>query len=136
MVNYDKKSFLAGIGVGRTLKGWASTTDDPTGGRQYVIGEPLERVISGSAWDPDLNGATYEMGIDGYVPGEYGVQIGLPSETSTVNAQAVVAAALSIPNVTLQSEDGATTGVRITLSAVNPPTGDLTIALFGLEAIT
>ena len=132
-MNYDKKSFLAGIGVGRTLKGWASATDDPTGGLQYVIGEPLERVISAAEWDPELNGATYEMEIDGYLPGEYGVQIGLPSETSTVNAQAVAAAALSIPNVTLKSSNDVVTGVQITLSAVNPPTKDLTIAFFGLE---
>ena len=37
-MNYDKKSFLAGIGVGRTLKGWAgSGALSMGGGNGYVI---------------------------------------------------------------------------------------------------
>lgn len=31
-MNYDKNSFLAGISVGRTLKGWAAGSDGFSGG--------------------------------------------------------------------------------------------------------
>lgn len=31
-MNYDKSSFLAGISVGRTLKGWAAGSDGFSGG--------------------------------------------------------------------------------------------------------
>jgi hypothetical protein len=31
-VNYDKNSFLAGISVGRTLKGWAAGSEGFSGG--------------------------------------------------------------------------------------------------------
>lgn len=36
-MNYDKKSFLAGIGVGRTLKGWAGGNVGGTYGAAIVL---------------------------------------------------------------------------------------------------
>lgn len=103
------------------------------GGLTYVVGEPMEFTLSG--WDADIQGTTYTLTATGYKPGANGLQIGLPSDSSTVNTQAVVAAALTIADSSFTAAtDSAAAYTTITISAVNAPDSDLTVAIFGLEA--
>lgn len=96
------------------------------GGTVYVIGTPVDVTLSASSWD----GTSYAAQIDGYNVGANGVQIGLPSTTSSANAQAVIAAALTIRNT-----NNGTSAASIHIVAIETPTEDLTISLFGLEPI-
>ena len=104
------------------------------GGTVYVPGTPVSFSLSG--WDPDVQGTTYTLECVGYKIGAGGLQLGLPSDSSAVNTQAVVAAALTIVDTEVTEPDiqdkraGRTT---VTISAVNAPERDLVIALFGLE---
>lgn len=113
----------------------AAITALPAGetGLTYVVGEPVSFTLSG--WDEPLNGTTYKLKAEGYKIGAGGVQLGLPSDSSTVNTQAVVAAALTIVNtmVIAPNKDTNTAGyTEITISAVTAPSRDLTVAIFGL----
>ena len=104
------------------------------GGLTYVVGLPVALTLTG--WDPDAQGTTYELEVKGYKIGAGGVQLGLPSDSSTVNTQAVVAAALTIVNtyVAAPDKDKNIAGyTKITISAVTAPSRDLTVAIFGLE---
>ena len=65
----------------------------------YVVGLPISFTLTG--WDPDVQGTTSTLKAVGYKPGAGGIQLGLPSDSSTVNTQAVVAAALTIANATV-----------------------------------
>lgn len=103
------------------------------GGLTYVVGLPVALTLTG--WDPDAQGTTYKLKAEGYKIGAGGVQLGLPSDSSTVNTQAVVAAALTIVNtqVVAPNKDTNTVGyTEITISAVTAPSRDLTVAIFGL----
>ena len=113
----------------------AAITALPAGetGLTYVVGEPVSFTLSG--WDEPLNGTTYKLKAEGYKIGAGGVQLGLPSDSSTVNTQAVVAAALTIVNTAVYApnKDTNTAGyTEITISAVTAPSRDLTVAIFGL----
>lgn len=104
------------------------------GSPTYVVGLPISFTLTG--WDPDAQGTTYKLKAEGYKIGAGGVQLGLPSDSSTVNTQAVVAAALTIVNtqVVAPNKNTNTAGyTEITISAVNAPSRDLIIAIFGLE---
>lgn len=104
------------------------------GGLTYVVGLPVALTLTG--WDPDAQGTTYTLKAEGYKIGAGGVQLGLPSDSSTVNTQAVVAAALTIVNtqVVAPNKNTNTAGyTEITISAVTAPSRDLTVAIFGLE---
>jgi hypothetical protein len=104
------------------------------GGLTYVVGLPVALTLTG--WDPDAQGTTYKLKAEGYKIGAGGVQLGLPSDSSTVNTQAVVAAALTIVNtqVVAPNKNTNTAGyTEITISAVTAPSRDLTVAIFGLE---
>lgn len=104
------------------------------GSPAYVVGTPVALTLTG--WDPDTQGTTYELKAEGYKIGANGVQLGLPSDSSTVNTQAVVAAALTIVKtyVAAPNKDTNTAGyTEITISAVTAPSRDLTVAIFGLE---
>ena len=103
------------------------------GGPTYVVGTPVLFTLTG--WDPDAQGTTYKLKAEGYKIGAGGVQLGLPSDSSTVNTQAVVAAALTIVNtqVVAPNKNTNTAGYTIiTISAVTAPSRDLTVAIFGL----
>ena len=103
------------------------------GGTSYVVGTPVVFTLTG--WDPDAQGTTYKLKAEGYKIGAGGVQLGLPSDSSTVNTQAVVAAALTIVNtqVVAPNKNTNTAGYTImTISAVTAPSRDLTVAIFGL----
>lgn len=108
-------------------------TLEESGGLMYVVGLPVALTLS--SWDPDVQGTTYKLKAEGYKIGAGGVQLGLPSDSSTVNTQAVVAAALTIVNtaVTAPDKDKNIAGyTEITISAVTAPSRDLTVAIFGL----
>ena len=109
------------------------TLEESGGGTSYVVGLPVALTLTG--WDPDAQGTTYKLKAEGYKIGAGGVQLGLPSDSSTVNTQAVVAAALTIVNtqVVAPNKDTNTAGyTEITISAVTAPSRDLTVAIFGL----
>lgn len=96
----------------------------------YVIGEPRELTIPAADW----NGTNYSAKVTGFKIGTYGVQLGLPVDSTTTNAQDVIAAALTIPAASATAAtDSAEAYVSLTISAVNAPKRDITIALFGLE---
>lgn len=100
----------------------------------YVLGTPVAFTLTG--WDPDVQGTTYSLKAEGYKIGVNGVQIGLPSDSSTVNTQAVVAAALTLANATVTApnmEKNIAGYTTLEIVAVTPPDRELTIALFGLE---
>lgn len=104
------------------------------GGPTYVVGAPVLFTLTG--WDHDAQGTTYKLKAEGYKIGAGGVQLGLPSDSSTVNTQAVVAAALTIVNtkVTAPDKEKNVSGfTEITISAVTAPSRELTVAIFGLE---
>ena len=110
------------------------TLEESGGGTSYVVGLPVALTLTG--WDPDAQGTTYKLKAEGYKIGAGGVQLGLPSDSSTVNTQAVVAAALTIVNtqVVAPNKNTNTAGYTIiTISAVTAPSRDLTVAIFGLE---
>ena len=111
------------------------TLEESGGGSPaYVVGAPVLFTLTG--WDTAEQGTTYTLTAEGYKIGENGVQLGLPSDSSTVNTQAVVAAALTIVNtaVTAPNKNTNTVGfTTITISAVNAPSRELTVAIFGLE---
>ena len=100
----------------------------------YVIGNPIEFVLSVDSW----NGTSYSLEAENYSVGSKDVQIGLPSKSSTVNAQAVIKAALTIVktyNISADKENGTPAYAELIISAVNTPTKDITVAIFGLEAV-
>ena len=108
-------------------------TLEESGGLTYVVGLPVALTLTG--WDPDAQGTTYKLKAEGYKIGPGGVQLGLPSDSSTVNTQAVVAAALTIVKTAVYApnKDTNTAGYTIiTISAVTAPSRDLTVAIFGL----
>ena len=108
-------------------------TLEESGGLTYVVGLPVALTLTG--WDAAAQGTTYKLKAEGYKIGAGGVQLGLPSDSSTVNTQAVVAAALTIVNtmVIAPNKDTNTAGyTEITISAVTAPSRDLTVAIFGL----
>lgn len=111
------------------------TLEESGGGSPaYVVGLPVSFTLTG--WDPDAQGTTYKLKAEGYKIGAGGVQLGLPSDSSTVNTQAVVAAALTIVNTAVYApnKDTNTAGYTIiTISAVTAPSRELTVAIFGLE---
>lgn len=110
------------------------TLEESEGGSPaYVVGAPVLFTLTG--WDPDAQGTTYKLKAEGYKIGAGGVQLGLPPDSSTVNTQAVVAAALTIVNtqVVAPNKNTNTAGyTEITISAVTAPSRELTVAIFGL----
>ena len=111
------------------------TLEESGGGSPaYVVGLPVALTLTG--WDPAVQGTTYKLKAEGYKIGAGGVQLGLPSDSSTVNTQAVVAAALTIVNTTVAAPDKSKNVAgftEITISAVTAPSRELTVAIFGLE---
>lgn len=110
------------------------TLEESGGGTSYVVGSPVSFTLTG--WDPDAQGTTYKLKAEGYKIGAGGVQLGLPSDSSTLNTQAVVAAALTIVRtwVVAPHKDKNTVGfTEITISSVTAPSRELTVAIFGLE---
>lgn len=111
----------------------AGSGDIVISGLTYVVGTPVAYTIS--SWDEYSEGHRKIISIQGYKVGENGVQVGLMSDSSAKNTEAVVAAALTVIRAT--SSTNSNTGVTTTsiyLSAVHIPTEEITVAFFGLEA--
>ena len=110
------------------------TLEESGGGSPaYVVGLPVSFTLTG--WDVAEQGTTYKLKAEGYKIGAGGVQLGLPSDSSTVNTQAVVAAALTIVNTAVTAPDKSKNVAgftEITISAVTAPSRELTVAIFGL----
>ena len=109
------------------------TLEESGGSPAYVVGLPVALTLTG--WDPAVPGTTYKLKAEGYKIGAGGVQLGLPSDSSTVNTQAVIAAALTIVNTTVATPNKNTNTAGytlITISAVTAPSRELTVAIFGL----
>ena len=111
------------------------TLEESAGGSPaYVVGLPVALTLTG--WDPAVQGTTYKLKAEGYTIGAGGVQLGLPPDSSTVNTQAVVAAALTIVKTAVTAPDKSKNVAgftEITISAVTAPNRELTVAIFGLE---
>ena len=108
-------------------------TLEESGGTVYVVGTPTVFTLTG--WDAATQGTTYTLKAVGYKVGANGVQLGLPSDSSTTNTQAVVAAALTIANTKFTAPDkekNVAGFTEIAIPAVNAPSRDLTVAIFGL----
>ena len=102
----------------------------------YVVGLPISFTRTG--WVPDVQGTTYRLKAVGYKIGAGGVQLGLPSDSSTANTQAVVAAALTIANAkaTAPDKENNVAGfTEISIPAVTAPSRELTVAIFGLVEV-
>ena len=98
----------------------------------YVVGNPVSFTLSADSWD----GTTYTLKAEGYGIGDDGLQIGLPPDSSTVNTQAVVEAALTLVySKATAATDTAAAYVTMKISAVAAPTEDVTIAIFGLAVV-
>ena len=116
--------------MAEAIYGISSGGGSPT----YVVGLPISFTLTG--WDPDVQGTTYTLKANGYKIGAGGVQLGLPSDSSTVNTQAVVAAALTLANATVtapNTEKNIAGYTTLEIVAVTPPNRDITVAIFGLE---
>lgn len=105
-------------------------------GLTYVVGEPV--LFTLPKWDAANEGTTPFHGLqaEGYKIGANGVQLGLPSDSSVVNTQAMIEAALTIVRTEVaepKPSEGECGRTYIDLSAVNAPSRDLTVAIFGLE---
>lgn len=106
------------------------------GGLTYVVGEPVTFTLP--KWDAANEGTTPFHGLqaEGYKIGANGVQLGLPSDSSVVNTQAMIETALTIVRTEVAApkpSEGECGRTYIDLSAVNAPSRDLTVAIFGLE---
>ena len=111
-------------------------TLEESGGTSYVVGEPV--LFTLPKWDAANEGTTPFHGLraEGYKIGANGVQLGLPSDSSVVNTQAMIEAALTIVRTEVAApkpSEGECGRTYIDLSAVNAPSRDLTVAIFGLE---
>ena len=112
------------------------TLEESGGGTSYVVGEPVTFTLP--KWDAPNEGTTPLHGLqaEGYKIGANGVQLGLPSDSSVVNTQAMIEAALTIVRTEVAApkpSEGECGRTYIDLSAVNAPSRDLTVAIFGLE---
>lgn len=96
------------------------------GTTSYVTGDPVEVTLSSASW----NGSRYIATVEGYKVGSYGLQIGVPSNSSVINTQSMIEAALTVSDYS-----STTTNASIVIAAVNAPTTDLIIWLFGLEVV-
>lgn len=102
------------------------------GGQKFVNSAPVNVLISKSIWD----GSRAQVEVVGYLPGEHGIQIGLPPKDTTVNMERVIKASLTIPSFYTTKPDqeelvSGKTGLYI--SSLEPPTEDIEIAIYGLE---
>ena len=117
----------------------AEAGDVRKGKTVYAKGEKIEPVLfTLPKWDAANEGTTPFHGLqaEGYKIGANGVQLGLPSDSSVVNTQAMIEAALTIVRTEVtepKPSEGECGRTFIDLSAVNAPSRDLTVAIFGLE---
>lgn len=125
----------------RTFEGVSSVKMDVVGGgtavftldgTNYVVGDPVTFTLAADDW----NGSMYTLYAYLYAVGANGVQIGLPSGTSSPNAQAVIEAALTVSNAVTNAGTTSTQPYAcLYIIAAETPTEDLEIAVFGLTPV-
>lgn len=99
---------------------------------KYVIGTPMEFVLSLSNW----SGTTYSIKIENYKIGNYGVQIGMPLAPDIETAQIILECAFTISySYFTAATSSAKAYTTIRISAIQTPTKDIPIVLFGLEVV-
>lgn len=125
----DEDTLKVGISIGMSLKGKGSGGGGDT---TYVVGEPVAFTLSKDDW----NGTMYTLYAYLYASGANGVQIGLPSGASNHNAQSVIDAALTIQSTyNYAGSETARPYCRLYIVAVETPTEDIEIAVFGLTPV-
>lgn len=108
----DNSEFIRGLQVGISLHGTLHIK---------THWQPTEFVLEASKW----NGTTYSLSLSGYTVVDP-PQIGLPLTTTYYNTIRVVDAGLTIPQAS---------NTTVVISAKETPTEDITIAIWGLEAV-
>lgn len=99
---------------------------------RYVISEPIEAMLYLDNW----SGTTYNLKLENYKIGNYGVQVGMPLVSDVNIAQTILECAFTIPYskfTSATSSAAAYTTIRI--SAIKTPLEDIPIVLFGLETV-
>lgn len=121
VVPFDMKSFLAGLSVGRKLRGVADITHTA-----YVSqGVCLEFTLEASKW----NGTVYTLTVSDHGAADE-LRLGLPANTSAVNAKRLVESALTMPYVRNYTSNDIQY-ITMEISAVYAPTEDVQIAIWG-----
>ena len=123
-VRIGRRTFFGVDRVGLNKSDQAGTVEFP----HMVTSEPVTVKLSKDEW----NGSCYTLTVPLYNKGPYGIQIGLPANTSTTNTQNLIRAALTINNT--YNYTGSTSQnpyVQMLLVAVNVPDEDMEIALYG-----
>ncbi len=124
-VRIGRRTFYGVDRVALNKSDQAGTIEFP----HMVVGEPVVVTLSKDKW----NGSCYTLTGELYTIGQYGVQIGLPSNTSNVNAQNLIRAALTINNSYYYGGDNSTNPyIQLLIVAVEVPEEDIDIALFGV----
>ena len=108
----DNSEFIRGLQTGISLHGVLHIK---------THWQPTEFVLEASKW----NGTTYSLSLSGYTVVDP-PQIGLPLTTTYYNTIRVVNAGLTIPQASSST---------VVISAKKQPTEDITIAIWGLEAV-
>lgn len=96
----------------------------------YVVGNPVNFTLLASEW----NGTTYNLDLSAYPAVSNNIVIGIPTTSSMYNATLMANAALSIAQVSIirNSETQELASATARISAVNQPTEDLLVAIWGL----
>lgn len=90
---------------------------------QYVQGDYVQETLYLADW----NGTTYTLTYSTYL-NTATVQLGIPPDSSLFNAKLLIQHALNVSHI-----EKTDTALTLTISALKPPTSDLTIALWGLK---
>lgn len=99
---------------------------------QYVISEPMEVMLYLDNW----NGTTYNIKLENYKIGNYGIQVGMPLVSDINIAQTILECAFTISYSYFSSAtSSAAAYTEIRISAIKTPLKDIPIVLFGLESI-
>lgn len=126
-IRIGRRTFYGVDRIGVNKSDQAGTVEFP----HMVVGEPVTFTLRKDNW----NGSCYTLTANMYVKGQYGIQIGLPPNTSNSNAQNVIRASLTINNsYSNAGSNSRNPYVQLLLVAVNIPDEDIDIALFGLSA--
>jgi len=97
----------------------------------YVVADSTAFTLSSSSWVADRY--TLTINTSNYNIDTTKAQIGLPTDSSAANTTNVLNAGITLISV----ETGTSANLRVyTFEAVEPPTQNVTILLFGVEAIS
>jgi hypothetical protein len=99
---------------------------------RYVISEPIEAMLYLDNW----NGTTYNIKLENYKIGNYGIQVGMPLVSDVDIVQTILECAFTISYSSFTAAtSSAAAYTTIRLSAIKTPLKDIPITLFGLEKV-